>query len=488
MAEPTTAGENARAGDTDALRPLSDLSLTDEVVWQVLEAAPDAVLLIDSEGRIALANRQVESLFGYDRAELLGQHIETLVPEDMRRAHAAHRLRYRAEPRRRAMGAGLELSGRRRDGSLVPVEIALSPLNSAGNVLTIAIVRDVSDRRVAEAQIRRVQNALDATRDGVYLFDADDLRFVHVNEGAASQSGYTREQLWTMTPLHLTPEVDEQQLRELLAPLVAREKRAVEVTTVLRRRDGEDVPVEMVVQFDTSSGDETALFVAVVRDITERVHAQQQLFDTGRQLALLEDRERIARDLHDRIIQRLFACGLSLQGIASGIDDDATVARLETTVDDIDESIRDLRTVIFGLTRNTTRSSVRNDVLGLANDAARSLSFEPRVRFDGPIDTTVPAKVGEHLLTAMREMLANVAKHAKASHVDVDVIVGDTLLLRVADDGVGLPETPTRQGQGLRNLASRAEALRGEFRAERRAQGGTVVEWEVPLDGSAPVD
>src|SRR5690348_2955660 len=139
MTEPMTG----RAAESGALRPLSDLSLTDEVVWQVLEAAPDAVVLIDAEGRIALANRQVESLFGYDRAELLGQHVETLVPDDMRRVHTAHRLRYRAEPRRRAMGADLELSGRRSDGSLVPVEIALSPLRSEDATLTIAIVRDV---------------------------------------------------------------------------------------------------------------------------------------------------------------------------------------------------------------------------------------------------------------------------------------------------------------------------------------------------------
>jgi PAS domain S-box-containing protein len=486
MAEPTIGRERAPSTDAEALRPLSDLSLTDEVVWQVLEAAPDAVVLVDADGRIALANRQVESLFGYDRAELLGHPVETLVPAELRRGHTAHRLRYRAEPRRRAMGAGLELSGLRRDGSLVPVEIALSPVNTAGGVLTIAVVRDVSDRRAAEARFRRVQNALDATRDGVYLFEPEDLRFAYVNEGAASQSGYTREQLWTMTPLHLTPEIDEQQLRKLLTPVVAGVERAVEVTTVLRRRDGEDVPVEMVLQYDASSGEDDALFVAVVRDITERVHAQQLLVDTGRQLALFEDRERIARDLHDRIIQRLFACGLSLQGLASSIDDNVTTGRLEQTVDDIDESIRDLRTVIFGLTRRASRSSVRSEVLNLASDAARSLSFEPRVRFDGPVDTMVSSALGEHLLTVLREALANVAKHARASCVDIDVFVAHGLLLRVVDDGVGMPETLTRPGDGLRNLASRAEKLGGVCRVQGRAEGGTVIEWEVPLDVPSP--
>jgi PAS domain S-box-containing protein len=330
-----------------------------------------------------------------------------------------------------------------------------------------------------------VQHALDATHDGVYLFEPDDLRFVHVNEGAAKQSGYTREQLWTMTPLHLTPELDEQQLRDLLAPLVARDEGSVEVTTVLRRRDGDDVPIEVVVHYDTSSGDDAALFVAVVRDVTERVQAQQQLVDSGRQLALFEDRERIARDLHDRVIQRLFACGLSMQGIASALDDERVVARLEQTVDDIDESIRDLRTVIFGLTRRTSRAGFRDEVLALAADVARSLSFEPRVRFEGPIDAMMPSGLGEHVLAALREALTNVAKHARATHVDVDLIVGDAFLLRVTDDGVGIPEAPTSQGRGLRNLASRAESLGGAFRAQHRPHGGTVLEWEVPLD--APV-
>jgi PAS domain S-box-containing protein len=367
----------------------------------------------------------------------------------------------------------------------VPVEIALSPLVAAGSTLTIAIVRDVTERRAAEAEIRRVHNALDATRDGVYLFDATDLRFVHVNEGAARQSAYTREQLCTMTPLHLTPELNEERLREALLPLVEGANRATELTTVLRRRDGEDVPVEMVLQHIPAKADDGAVFVAVVRDITERVHAQQLLLDNDRQLALFEDRERIARDLHDRVIQRLFACGLSLQGIASALSDERIVARLEQNVDDIDESIRDLRTVIFGLTRRKSRSGLRDEVLALATESGRALSFEPRVRFDGLIDTMVPSAVGEHLLAALRELLANIARHANASHVDIDVIVTQDLLLRVVDDGIGFPGTPAPQGEGLRNLAFRAEAMGGTFRAAAREEGGTVVEWRVPLDGAA---
>jgi two-component system sensor histidine kinase DevS len=481
MVQPGASDESQRAIAAERLRPASELSLTDDLVWAVLEAAPDAVLLVDGDGRIALANRRVEAMFGYDRAELLGELVETLVPEHLRGAHTAHRLRYRAEPRMRSMGADLELWGRRRDGSLVPVEIALSPVTAAGAVSTVAVVRDISDRRAADAEMRRVRNALDATRDGVYLFDPDDLHFSHVNEGAAAQTGYTREQLCTMSPTHLTPELDEQALRALLEPLRNGAKEAVEVTAAVRRRDGVELPVEMVVQYTPSMGDDPAVFVAVVRDVTEREHAQQQLLDTGRQLALLEDRERIGRDLHDRVIQRLFAAGLAMQAIATTTDDERLVERLERAVDDVDESIRDLRTVIFGLARRTARKSLRDEILGVVTESARTLSFEPNVRFSGAVDSTVPNSLWEHVLAALREILSNIAKHADATAVEVDVNVDESLLLRVRDNGVGLPAVQPAEGQGLRNLASRAASLGGTFQASRNEPSGTAVEWAVPL-------
>jgi signal transduction histidine kinase len=284
-----------------------------------------------------------------------------------------------------------------------------------------------------------------------------------------------------MTPMHLMPELPERALRDLLAPLQHGETGAVDVTTVLRRRDGEELPVEILVQYAKPAHDDPAVFVAVVRDVTERVQAQQQLLDTGRQLALLEDRERIARDLHDRVIQRLFAAGLGLQAMTAATDDTALVARIEQAVDDVDESIHDLRTVIFGLARRATRKGLRDDILALAVESSRALSFEPRVRFAGAVDASVSPSLAEHVVTALREILANVAKHAHAQHVEVDVQVDQTLQILVRDDGVGLPGTPAAEGQGLRNLASRAASLGGTFEATRAEPNGTIVRWEVPL-------
>ncbi len=125
---------------------------------ELLESAPDAVVLISAQGQISLVNRRTEELFGYEQGELIDREVELLVPDRFRAAHQAHRAGYVADPRRREMGAELELYGRRRDGSEFPVEISLSPMRADGDELVIAVVRDVSERR--EAKLERVQLAL----------------------------------------------------------------------------------------------------------------------------------------------------------------------------------------------------------------------------------------------------------------------------------------------------------------------------------------
>jgi PAS domain S-box-containing protein len=122
-----------------------------------VEAAPDAVLVVDATGRIGLANAEAERLFGYPRAVLVGMAVETLVPARARAVHEEHRRRYQEAPRTRPMGAGLELAAVRRDGTEVPVEISLSPVQAGGKTLVIAAVRDVSDRRREERRIRMLQ-------------------------------------------------------------------------------------------------------------------------------------------------------------------------------------------------------------------------------------------------------------------------------------------------------------------------------------------
>ncbi|MDQ1439187.1 MAG: hypothetical protein QOK43_2816 [Acidimicrobiaceae bacterium] len=204
-----------------------------------------------------------------------------------------------------------------------------------------------------------------------------------------------------------------------------------------------------------------------------------------REFALVEDRERIARDLHDTVIQRLFATGLSLQGTARLVrtDADAAVTRIETAVNDLDLTVKHIRSSIFKLeaSRVSTGGGLRDRVLGLGRQAAGALGFEPRCFFDGPVDSAVSEDLAPELLAMLREALSNVARHARATRVDVEVVVADDeIIVRVIDDGIGPPGPDALRGHGLNNMKARAERHRGSFDLRSGTRGGTVLEWQVP--------
>lgn len=204
------------------------------------------------------------------------------------------------------------------------------------------------------------------------------------------------------------------------------------------------------------------------------------------ELALVEDRERIARDLHDTVIQRLFAVGLSLQAALRLSTDESLSARLESAVDELDLTVREVRSAIFELhLPRLPGPSVRRAVLDLAAESARTLGFDPDVRFSGPVDASVDEDVATHLLAVLREALANVAKHADATSVSVDISITDGMLsVSVVDDGRGPPEPVRLGGRGLDNMGARAQALGGTFAFERAPRGGTSIRWVVPISGS----
>ena len=339
------------------MQPESQLS--DDVLRQALDAAPDGIAVVDDTGAIVFVNPMVEQLFGYPRDDLVGMSVDLLVPERARGLHAGRRAEYAAHPRTRSMGTGLDLHGRRRSGDEFPLEISLSPLRMGERLLVIAVIRDITERRAADEEL--------------------------------------------------------QQAREVLA--------------------------------------------------------------------LVDDRERIARDLHDTVIQRLFAVGLSLQGAVTRAASDPAVERIQLAIDDIDTTIRDIRSSIFALhTRQPFAASLRDDVIVIAREAARALGFEPSVMFDGPVDSVVTDEIREHLLATLREALSNVTKHAHASKVNIELVVdANHVSLCVGDDGVGI-DSPG-EGSGLRNMKDRAIAFGGSCEIDRAsAAGGTRIQWRVPVD------
>ena len=196
---------------------------------------------------------------------------------------------------------------------------------------------------------------------------------------------------------------------------------------------------------------------------------------------MLDERERIAADLHDHVIQRLFAAGLSLQSTAGTLRAGEAADRILATVDDLDATIRQIRTSIFQLQQlpQTRAPGLRARLLDVATDLTPVLGFEPAVRFSGVIDE-VGHDIGEDVLAVVRESLSNVARHARAASAEVDVAAtANRLTVDIRDDGIGLGSTDRRSG--LDNLRRRADRRDGTFTVEPRKPTGTWLSWSVPL-------
>lgn len=245
---------------------------------------------------------------------------------------------------------------------------------------------------------------------------------------------------------------------------------ALGVVVVTRLRDRLPFPHGLLRMLE-SFANQAAVALRLARERTWR-----------EQVSVYADRERIAHDLHDQVIQRVFATGMLLSGTARLAVRPEVRERLDRAVRDLDETVRQIRATIYELENPPARDAddVRAALLAVTEQAVHTLGVTPDVRFFLPVDADLPTRLREHLVAAARELLTNVARHAAATRVEVVLAVdGTDLSLTVVDDGVGLPATGRRSG--LRHLTERALALGGELVAAARPTGGTEVVWRVPL-------
>jgi signal transduction histidine kinase len=223
--------------------------------------------------------------------------------------------------------------------------------------------------------------------------------------------------------------------------------------------------VDMVTTFAAQAG--IALELAERRRDAER-------------FAVFEDRDRIARDLHDLVIQRLYATGMSLEGTAALLPESEASDRVSRAVDALDDTIKQIRSAIFALHSRGSGElpGLRSQILEIVAEMTGSLGFAPALRMAGSLDK-IPAETGEHLLGALREALSNAVRHANASRLEVTINAGQALTLAVTDNGAGMKLTEHRSG--LANLEERASKLSGTLRISPAGDGGTRLEWQVPL-------
>jgi PAS domain S-box-containing protein len=313
----------------------------------------------------------------------------------------------------------------------------------------------------------------DSCPDGVLLV-ADDGEILLANPTSASMFGRTVDELIGSSVDDLVPP----EYRRAHPKLRAAYGRHASIRPMgtgprLFAQDagGGLFPVEVSLSPVVIDGEQRT--IATIRDVTDR-----QAFAT--EMAMLQDRERIARDLHDMVIQRLFAAGMSLQAVQGQAQPKVVADRIASTINELDDTIRELRAAIFRLGQSSEHRSLSAQLTELVHDRARHLGFEPDLRLVGDIDH-LPDFIADQLVATVTEGLSNVVRHARASSAIVQIEhTSDRLSLSITDDGRGLPEGPKRSG-GLSNMMWRAAELGGSCTIDSNDPSGTVLSWSVPI-------
>lgn len=349
----------------------------------------------------------------------------------------------------------------------------------------MAAMLDVSGEGVIEVIAEHVASLIDADLVAVAVPSARDALTLDVVYGASAESLRGRafaasgtlcgRALEERQAVSITGQAGgrtfgwEQEVGPTVAiPLFAGDE-PLGVLTISRRRGDPHfsaADLEMAFAFAAQAG----IALEIVRAREDR-----------RRIELARDRSRIARDLHDNVIQRLFGAGLALQSV-SGIAGPQAAATIETQIDTIDDAIKDIRTIIFALSGSERRgpTRLRDRLLNVVAEATGSWVTPPRLSFDGPLDTVVTTGLADDLVAALRELLTNVSKHAEASRVQVSVVIDAGFVrLSVHDDGRGLLGGERRSG--LANLAERAAARGGSCTVSSDDVHGTRVEWTATI-------
>jgi PAS domain S-box-containing protein len=462
---------------------------------RVLETAPDGMVLVRPDGTIALANEQMEKLFGYRSEELIGQGVEVLALEGFRREHAQAHANHVSDARVRPRGAGLELYGRRKDGSTVPVEIRLSPLETPEGVLVCAAIRDVTDRKRAEEGLRESETrfrTMANTAPVMIWMSGTDKRCTFFNKGWLDFTGRLLEQeLGHGWAEGVHPEDFDRCLAAYVNAFETRQEFTMEYR--LRRHDGEycwvlDIGVPRFAPDGTFLG-----YIGSAIDITERKQAEDALRDlSGRLIVAQEDeRRRIARELHDDLTQRLAVLAIEAGKVEQQLHGGAepVLERLRR----MKQEMIELAAVVHGISRQLHPSIL--DDLGLVNAIeAECMNFSRRegvqVKFTSQnVPATLPRDLALCLYRIAQESLWNIAKHAQTTAAYVTLGGSEReIVLSIEDCGRGfdLEQVRGKRGLGLASMEERVRLIDGQVSVRSVLGKGTTVEVCVPLAGGHP--
>jgi hypothetical protein len=418
----------------------------------LLEAAPEAILLVDAEGRIVLVNRRAEALFGYERGGLIGQPLEILLPVGLRDVHARHRADFFAHPRTRPMGRGLELTARRRDGSEFPVEISLGYVETAGGLQALAFVTDTTERRRTEDALRRSEAwahaLLEASGEGIVIADREG-RIVSANLKAEALFGYARGELEGQPLERLLPDRLQEVHRAHRARYFERPQarpmgRGLDL--LARRKDGSEFPVEIALNH--IEGESGIQAVAFVTDITHRLAVERAARQADRLAALGTLAAGIAHEINNPIgimtsRVELMLLEAEAQGLPPAVVEDLRVLHRNA------ERVARIAQNLLSFARISPEDRGLVDLNRVVADTLE-LAQRQMGRAGVEIVTSLPADLPpiRGQASALEQVLLNLLTNARDAlagpgqvRIETELAAGPPrqVVLRVSDSGPGIP-------------------------------------------------
>ena len=426
------------------------------------EGVSEGILVVNEKQVIVATNSSSEEMFGYEKSELIGKPLDTLIPKRYHHSHDSQVENFMAKSGKRQMGHGLDLYGIRKDGHEFPLEAGLNPFELYGATYVMALVIDITERKEKEQQLSHWARIFEESLNEIYIFDAQSFQFINVNKEAQRNMGYNLEEFKKITPVDIKPELNRPKFRKLIEPLLKKDEIGkVEFETTHRRKDGSFYPVEVHLQLSTMG--ESKVYVAIILDITERKNYTQKLEkkvkERTKQLTEALAKEKELNELKTRFLSLVshefktplssILTSITLLGKYTQTEQqekrDKHVTTIKNKVKYLDAILNDFLSVerldSGKVNYNVVSFPLSKIVNEVVYDSNMLLKAGQKIQYPENIDNLIIQFDEKTLQLVLSNLVHNAIKYSpEDSIIDLQVeIEKNKLILKVIDQGIGIP-------------------------------------------------